>query len=144
MSRRPILMRRARQLDRSYRVELDALRKKPGVDQDELESLQHERFVEVHTLYEEVESLVTQRLLRNAHRLAVPVPDRPQNEDDENEHRRRAWLFGGWYLTAAGISTVRRAIRLECKERREAALAWISPLIALIGALTGLLAVWRR
>lgn len=50
----------------------------------------------------------------------------------------RVW---GTYLADQGISDLRERIRKEAKERREAILAWIVPLIGLIGALIGLIAI---
>lgn len=57
------------------------------------------------------------------------------------------WGWGYWHLTPVGYAKVCAAIREEQRARREARLAWL-PLItaisALIGMLTGLMAVLKK
>ena len=48
---------------------------------------------------------------------------------------------GKVYLSREGISEVRAMIRKDTKERHELMLPWLSLLIGLVGALTGLIAV---
>jgi hypothetical protein len=112
-------------------------------DPDKLNNLYSEWHSESAPIEEELLEIQTRRLVNKARRMLLPVPDIPMNEpEDEN------WIRGtstrGWHLKAEGVTHVRAAIRAESKERREALIAWATLIIGILGALTGLVAVWRR
>lgn len=142
-----VLWRESRRVDRLYRQEMKALEAKKA-PWEERESLRSQWAADAFEIQEEIRSHETWQLLRVASRLHVPVPKRPYGrEDDPGDENWEQESPGTWYLTPAGYSKVRNAIREERRARREAFLAWL-PLIAaisgLIGILAGLAAVLQR
>lgn len=131
----------ARRINRLYAAEVKTLARKPGVKSEDLESLQTTWAYEAREIDEELAGLATRHLIRQARRLSVPTPEIPWKSDDGNEFWEKGHASETWYLKPAGIALVRGAIRTELKERREARIAWATPLIALLGAVSGVLAV---
>lgn len=96
-------------------------------------------------LQEEYETIYSRRLVNKAIRLRLPVPERPYGEGVyENENWHRAPYVGEWYLKPEGIRKLRAEIRAERKARSEQLGLWLTLLIGLIGAATGLMAVILR
>ena len=97
-------------------------------------------------MQEEHDAGYTGLLLRQARRLHVPTP--PFRLDDGEvvapwEQGSRAQLV---YLSDEGIALVRDAIRTEQRlrhERRAQWAVWLPALTGVIGALTGLLAIYN-
>src|SRR5690242_1160045 len=119
---------------RSYRRAMAKARKK-GAKQDIRDGIQHGYWAETDELYQELETLRTNRLMRHAYRLDVETPPRPWKEQ-RDEYWVQGSMTGQWYLTTAGINKVRADIRAEIKARHEVRARWIP----WIGALTGLIA----
>jgi hypothetical protein len=86
-----------------------------------------------------INMLVTTQLQRQADRLFVPVPDYEDQKmwTETTAGDRRV-------LTPLGISTLRTAVRTEFGQRRESLLKFLAALTGIIGAATGLIAVWLR
>ncbi len=120
--------------------------RREGVSQDKRDEIQHGYWAETDELHQEHEALRTQRLLRQARRLDVPYVQPPwHSEEQRNEYWVQGNMTGEWYLTTAGFNKVRADIRAEVKARHEARahwVAWMAAVTGLIGALTGLVAVW--
>jgi hypothetical protein len=125
--------RTIRKLDHAYDVELAN-----ASTASEREKAEYRRHWETLLYYEQIAEIKTRRLLRKADRLDVPI----DYATDDSPLWRRSSQFNSWCLTALGYSEVRKAIRQECKERREGAITWASLVIGIIGSLTGLLSVW--
>src|SRR5690606_7323144 len=92
-------------------------------------------------LYEWRHLILTAYWQSKADSLGVPMPDRADKalwDRDEFENDEREPI----YLTEYGIVKVKAAIREEQKHRRDAAAFWISSTVGLIGALSGLIAVF--
>jgi hypothetical protein len=107
--------------------------KKPS---EEIEALISERMVETGYIDEEIKVLVSNKLRRKAEGLFLPVPGFGEGG---------MWETGDFsnllYLTPSGITKLRGIIREETAARRKAVLEWVTPLVGIIGATTGLLAV---
>ena len=92
-------------------------------------------------LLDELEVIASRRLLRKAKRLRVDV--RLQDDVD----RKFSQYIGGTYLTPAGFSKVRSAIRAERKSRNAAWVelrAWLPLIFALLGAVAGIFSAWTK
>jgi hypothetical protein len=130
---------------RAYRRDMAKARKE-GASQGKRDEIQHGYWAEIDELHEELEALRTKRLLRRAHRFDVPYPQPPwHSEKRRDEYWVQGNMTGEWYLTTAGFNKVRGDIRAEIKSQHEARthwIAWIAALTGLLGALTGLVAVW--
>lgn len=143
--------RRRRALERWYDEQNETLDRTHATS-DERRDVEAEYVHELRELEYEQESAFTRDLLRQAHRLRVPVPDRRVHRDGDwvlTEY----WEEGPYgpytppFLSRTGIATVRQAIREEEKwriEKRRSWLPWVAALTGLVGAVTGLLAVFGR
>ena len=104
----------------------------------EIEALNSEAWHEETMINDEIALLVTQFWLRRANRLFVPAPARTEEGMwQESQHIER------WVLTEKGISAVRTAVREEERAKREFLAYLGSGIIGVVGAVTGLVAVWK-
>ena len=95
---------------------------------------------ELESIDEDISLLRTRYLINRAEKKSLPLP--PMNEEDGFWETGR--ITGSWYLTNKGITEVRSLIRKDTREILEIFSKWVSILIGLIGAITGLVAVIRR
>jgi hypothetical protein len=127
------------------------LLKQRKASREEMEGATQETVFESDTLVDTIESLKSHHLLGRANRLGLPTPRFSADESNENETWARAYT-GGYYLSRAAQSDLRSRIRLEEKERRETTAFWVkdilvpalSVLLGIIGATTGLVAVFHK
>ena len=110
--------------------------KKRGAKEEEIEIITHEHWTLDNQYQEDIGSLVTQRLLRKARKLMLPIPE----HGDENLWERCQYSNRS-NLTEKGIAELRATIRREEKENREIYFPWIAALTGLVGAITGLVAI---
>ncbi len=103
-------------------------------------------FHELHHIDAEEEGLRTRRLLKSAHRLRVAIPTRFDKEGELTEH----WSAGPYgphdqaYLSVAGVSKVRQAIREEEQwgiTKRSHWIQWVAAITGLIRVIIGLVAI---
>jgi len=112
--------------------------KKAG-DDDLIQRIHGEASTDDSLFNDEIETLITDRLLDQANWLFIRIPDRT---DMTLWHKSD---FGGQILlTRKGVSTLRAAIRTEQKERREFFVIVLTSSIGIIGAITGLVAVLHK
>jgi len=132
------LWRKRRELDKMNKLYGTEIRKarKEKKSSDEIDNLKYGLQVDTYFVEEEMNRLVTNHLVAKAQRLFLPVP-----AHDEEYMWERGNATGYWYLTPNGIMKLRNLIREETAARRRAFLDWTSPLIGVIGATTGLLAI---
>lgn len=104
-------------------------------DWDAVQEAEQSEWFEVSLLDEEIDYLVSQRLLNRAERVIVAVPP------DGEEFWEKGHQTGRRYLTRRGIIELRASLRKEASERSSLLLAWGGWATGLIGALTGLAAV---
>ncbi len=108
-------------------------------NKEELECLTAEYLLEIHAIEYERRLMAQHRLIYKASRLLLPIPSLENKEIWEEDEYDSVRL-----LKPASVDDLRIAIRNELKARRDLLIGWIIPLIGLIGAITGLLAVWFR
>ncbi len=121
--------------DRHLRHIADARKRRAG--NEELLALDHDAWIDESEIQDSIDSLVTSHLLRKANRRFLPIPER-----SEAGSWRKIAFSSRRVLTAHGVTTIREAIRSESKHRRDAIILFLSTLTGIIGALTGLLAVF--
>jgi hypothetical protein len=87
--------------------------------------------------------LILTRFLRfQADRLGVDLPSTTEQamygqvewDDDESQP---------YYLTDVGVQLTRDRIRAEKKHRREVAAFWVTSVVGVLGAITGMISVWK-
>lgn len=130
--------------DREYDQQVQAARTKG--DTEKLEEIHWRKQQDDLDEYEWSEIQYTSQLRRRAREFRVPVPPRRAGAAI-SEHWQLSQIHGERYLTTVGIITLREGIRAEERWRREQRahyLAWIAPITGLVGALTGMIAIWRH
>lgn len=129
--------RAIRRIDRAYDVDLAEAK-----TANDREKAEYGRHWETSLHVDEIEAIKTRRLLRKANSLDVPY----EYPSESSSIWERSHQLHTWHLTTTGYSQVRKAIRQERKDRREAAITWAGVIIGiigtLVGSLTGLLSVW--
>lgn len=106
---------------------------------EQIENIDHDAMFESDLMDDEINSLASRHLIQSAQRLLLPIPEYSPDSDAWKQSR----LTGRIRLTRSAMATLRSGIRVERKERRESAMLWIAALTGALGALTGLLAVWK-
>ncbi len=109
---------------------------------DELDRIAHGEQEEYIFNYEETELLISNYYLSLAHKHLLPTPGYYDKEKWEEGNR-----LGRRYLSRAAIRELRSDIRKERAESRQDWQFWLTALTVLtglVGAATGLIAVWRK
>ncbi len=106
---------------------------------DEIENIDHLAMFESDVMDDEIESLASRYLIQSAQRLLLPIPIYSLDSDAWKKSEQT----GRIRLTKSAMVRLRSEIRTERKQRRESAMLWIAALTGVLGALTGLLAVWK-
>jgi len=117
----------------------EKIKKKKKLSITELENLNSEESSEVWPVFEKIDALKTSRFCQIANRLMVPLPEHRDELLWKDLH-----YIGGRALTDKGFWELKKLIRQEKRERRDAFGMWLAALIGIIGAITGLVAVLRR
>lgn len=105
-------------------------------DYEKAQQLISELFFEKDQFDEEINSLVTHHLLREAGAYMLPVPSTA-----DEEMWQESSFTGKKYLTPAGIMQLRTLIRGEKRHQREALAFWITSAVGVLGAITGVIGV---
>lgn len=127
-------------VQRSFSKEVKKAREDQNIEKQE--ELSRDCQFEIEFIEEEKELLFSNRLIDKAKRLRVPLPTHTRPEywvDGRN--------FGSRYLSPDGISKLRDDIRKEERWRlevRASRVVWLSAITGILGALTGLVAVWLK
>ncbi|MCY1522713.1 hypothetical protein D9M68_575780 [compost metagenome] len=106
---------------------------------EKLEAIQQDQYFELSMLDDEIEVLASRHLLDLAHQLLLPIPA----FQEEGGAWERTTHTGEFFLTRQAMKELRQSIREEEKARREGLVTWTAALVGLIGALTGLVSVWK-
>jgi hypothetical protein len=116
-------------------------------DRKKVESLSRDHQFELDMHREEEDAFITGRLTTDARRLIVPAPPIHLEDGTESDNWYRGNYTGRWNLTVLGIARLREEIRREVRARQELRahwVLWLSAIVGIIGAATGLLAVWSK
>jgi len=110
-------------------------------DPDRRQLLLQERAQLGHRYEEERRYYLTRKLERKAGRMLLAVPDRPREEDADDQFWEMT--HGGWIFTPVGFMHVRQLIQTAQENRHRCLLQWAAALTGLIGAVTGLASVLK-
>ena len=114
--------------------------KKEKKSNDDIRFIEHNAWHEERMYNEEISIIVTQYLLSKARKHFLPIPPREESEMWEQCNQ----ISTQFVLTNAGVTKVRSFLRTESKERKEVILTYIAAFTGLIGAATGLIAVFGK
>lgn len=112
-----------------------------------MEELSRDCQFEIEMIEEEEEELFTNQLVNKATRLRVPVPSYYNDESKHSDDWVKGSNTGSLYLSRLGILKLREDIRKEERWRLEVRanrVVWLSAITGILGALTGLVAVWLK
>lgn len=107
---------------------------KSAPNRDERERIEFERYSELSEYDEAIQAIHSKRLTTEARELFVFVPD-------------LKWEQGQWgerFLEEESLSKLHHAVKAEKDSIRDYRIRFASVLIGIIGALIGLLAVWKK
>lgn len=123
--------------DKTYFEEKARLRKRSATQNELLEA--HAYASSNNTMIQdEIDTLSTNYWIREANRRFIPIPKR-----EEGEYWEKSILDGeSLRLTASGVSRLRDAVRSESRASRELWAIAGTVVTGVIGAVTGLIAVW--
>lgn len=94
--------------------------------------------MEVNMVDEQIDKLRSRKLLIQAAQWVVETPPYTSEFWDD------AHYTGGRHLNTKGVALLRQTLRQEAHERSKGAMAWMAALTGLVGAMTGLIAVWPK
>lgn len=130
------LQRRQRKVVEDHVRQLRVLRRPPQ-DADSISHAESEAFFDHQDFEGALAQLQSERIIQQIRRYNLTYPEAADWEVEEPPFYYRR-------LKPSVLEKLRGAIRLEQKERREQLLPWLMAIIALIGALTGLVAVLQK
>jgi hypothetical protein len=146
------LWRLEQQLGRTERVHArnrKELQKRKASKEEQVNAAEEANWAR-DTIRHLIEGEKSSRLIRRADRLRLPIPRYKVNENDESDEDK-AWEVGYTgiaYLSRAAQFELRNQIRLEERTRRDDIVTWIKdialPVVGILGALTGLIAAFRK
>lgn len=136
--------KKAKRIKETYLPLLEAAKKE---DEEKYQSTLADFFFE-SDLNDEAASLRTDRLVKRARKLGIPIPAKP-NPWATDPVNNVSWEFnsttGNFYLSDKAELELTREVRKEELERLQHQMRWVSqviiPLIGLIGAIMGLISL---
>lgn len=134
------LNKQRNKIDKPYKKQYDEAKKEK--DEEKKEEIASLAIYELGEIDDEI-LFLEQRYLRSiATKYLIQLP--PVIEEEKGGLWERSQYNGNYRLTNEGIRQLRSEIRKERKERTDLLTRWISILIGLIGAITGLVAVINK
>lgn len=131
------------ELQKQSKVQKELDKKRPAESRQSHESGEQQYYdMQDEELYEWKRLIQTRYYRNKADSLLVPMP----GFDEDGMYERVEWDRDSKqprYLTDKGLRVVRSAIREEQKHRRESVGYWFGILAGLIGAITGLVSVFK-
>jgi hypothetical protein len=108
-------------------------------DWDKRNDLLYNADFEASQYEDEAAEIRSNRLVRRARRLSLPIPSRGGN----SAHWRQSRTLGTWALTDVGFSELRRVVRLEEKERRDVWLTLGGMLVSILSLVVAIIALLK-
>lgn len=98
-----------------------------------------EEMHEIGMLDDEIDSMESEYLIEEARKLLLPLPDK----DEENTYWCSSRFTGLYQLNRNGMHELRNRVREERSAKRQWMIAAGATLTGIIGAISGLVAVWK-
>jgi hypothetical protein len=115
----------------SHRYEADLRRTK---NRDDRERIEFDQYVDLSDFEETIQTIQSKRLMVKARELFIYVPDLKWEQGQ----------WGGRYLSEESMSKLYHAVKAQKDSTREYRLKVAGALTGIIGALIGLIAIWRK
>jgi hypothetical protein len=124
---------------RSFRFYRKAIKaaKEANTSQAEIDTVSYELMMEVDTIDDEIQQLVSQRVTQLAEDSLIPIPEIKQKDGAWEQSQT-----GKWRLTREAINTLRSEVRKEQRERSEGWRTSLAAWTGVIGALIGLASIF--
>ncbi len=116
-------------VSRAFEIDLKHAR-----NSDDRERLEYERYFELSEYDEAIQTIHSRRLMAGARELFIYIPDLKWEEGK----------WGGRFLDEESLSKLHHAVKAQKDSIRENQIKIATALIGIIGALIGLLAVWKK
>jgi hypothetical protein len=130
-----------RDRDRLMAVWEEKRRAMVNPNKDQSDEFWHARRSEIDPIREEIEQQLSLQLVAQAQRYDVPVPE---FVDDNGGPWREPEYSAHYFLNEAARAELRSAIRKEQRERSEILRTWLTVVLSVIGAVTGIAALLFR
>ncbi|MDP3027901.1 MAG: hypothetical protein Q8O04_00075 [Deltaproteobacteria bacterium] len=134
------LSRQRREIDRYYKKQYAEAKKTS--DNKKIGDISSVAPHELEEVDDEIHYLEQRYLISIATRMLLPVP--PVISEEKGGRWEQSDVTGKWQLTSEGMRELRQLIRTEKKESTELLTRWITIIVGLIGAITGLVAVIKK
>ncbi len=134
------LSRQRRKIDKYYKKQYAEV-KKTG-DKKKIEDIEILAPHELEEVDDEIHYLQQRYLISKATKMLLQIP--PVISEEKGGRWEQSNVTGKWQLTNEGMRELRQNIRTEQKESTELLARWITVIIGLIGALTGLVAIIKK
>ena len=132
-----------RQINTEFEAKIKEAREKE--DQNEANRLAYERRWNLAEIRDSRQARIQDKWIRKARKFMIPIPSQVFAENKaENDDWEFSAPSGEMLLKPHAMVNLRREVRREQKEWREAFGYWITFLIALLGAVSGLVSVLMR
>lgn len=131
---------RRRKIDKYYKKQYSEA-KKTG-DKKKIEDIEIVAPHELDEVDDEIHYLQQRYLISIATKMLLQVP--PVMSEEKGGQWEQSNVTGKWQLTSEGMRELRQLIRTEQKESTELFARWITIIVGLIGALTGLVAIIKK
>lgn len=131
------LLRQKLKMEEKYDLEIKKIRKEKG--QEAAEHLISEMFMERDLIENDIYKAASRRILDLCDLYMIPKPE----FDKGSPQWVQSKIDGTYRLSEKALTDLRSALRKERKERHEIMFMWLAALTGLIGAITGLVAVFN-
>lgn len=131
------LYRQRNKVDKYYKKEYQEA-KKTG-DRDKVQEVGSLTSFELQEVDDEIQYLEQRYIIALARQMLLAVP--PVIDEEKGGLWEQSNSTGKWLLTVEGLRQLRATVRAEKKERTDALSRWVTIIVGLIGAITGLIAV---
>ncbi len=129
--------------NRKYFEKLIDKAKKEDKPREELDELHRDEMTIEDRIDDYIAQTQYQVLVAQAEKYLIPTPKYITRNGIQNGIWEKSDITGGWRLSQNALSELKKEVQQEQKYQREHLQGWLVLLIGFIGALIGLLSVWK-
>ena len=123
------LRRQSKIVSRAFETDLETAR-----NSEEREQVEYQKYFELSEYDEAIQTIHSKRLMSEARELFIFVPDLKWEEG----------RWGGRFLNEESLSRLHQVVKAQKDSIRDYRIKFATVLTGIIGALIGLIAVWRK